>query len=78
MVKYIILSYSESLQLNQRITNSAGFGDGITNNYCIVKKHPVQDLGAVIIEPNYEQYFTADEINASQELSPDWTEEPTI
>lgn len=76
---YVILNTeAQANALNSRVNFdlSSTWTDGITNNYCIPKKHPIQNLWAVIIDHNYTQYFTANEIAESVELTEDWT--PTL
>lgn len=80
-MNFIVFNNSASAHaLNDRITFDLRtlWSDGITNNYCEVKKHPTQDLWAVIIEPNYEKYFTQQELNSSVELTSDWNTTPII
>lgn len=80
-MNYIVFNNSASANaLNDRITFDLQnvWSDGITNNYCEVKKHPTQELWAVIIEPNYEQYFTQQELNSSVQLTSDWNTTPII
>jgi hypothetical protein len=75
MQKFIVFNTkSEADSLNAEITMKImpSFTDGITNNYCDVKKHPQQELFAVVVDPNYIQYFTEEEIDSSVELSQDW------
>lgn len=78
---YVILnSEAEANALNSRINYdiSPTWTDGVTNNYCIPKKHPTLNKWAVIIDDNYSQYFTPGEILASVELTSDWEPEPLI
>lgn len=80
-MNYVVFNNSQDAHaLNSRITSQllGSWSDGITNNYCEVKKHPVQDLWAVIVEPIYEQYFTQQELNSSIELTSDWNTAPII
>lgn len=75
-MKYVILNnINDANALNSRINFdlSVTWQDGITNNYSIPKKHPTQNLWAIIIENGYEQYFTPEELENSIELSSDWT-----
>lgn len=69
-----------AVALNNRITSDLKpkWTDEITNNYCDILKHPTQDLWAIIIQPGYENYFTQSELNAAQELTPDWIIIPEV
>lgn len=81
MKKYVILTtYQDSLDLNQRLTNSSQgiWTDGITNNYCIPIKHPTLNKWAVIILDEYTNFFTQGEIDNSEEIDTSWfsTDDP--
>lgn len=75
MVKYII--YIALTQCQARIdqcneTLRPTWTDGITNNYALPIKHATEDLWALVIDPNYEYLFTAEEIASAVELTKDW------
>ncbi len=71
---------ADAIALNNAITAMLQplWGDGITNNYCTPKKHPEQDLWAVIIEPGYEECFSDAQLNEAVELTEDWFQYPTF
>ena len=46
--------------------------DGITSNYALPIKHATEDLWALVIYPQYEYLFTAEEIASAVELTEDW------
>lgn len=75
MDKFIIFNTLENAQvLNNRLTDSlkGSWVDGVTNNYCEIKKHPEMDLFAVVLDKNYLHLFNESEINQSVELTEDW------
>lgn len=77
MEKYIILnSKQEAITLNDRLTQSCVelWMDGVTLNYCEIKKHPIENKWAIIIDEKYISKFTQEEINSSVELGEDWQE----
>lgn len=71
---------SEAISLNNRINSALAptWVDGVTNNYCVPKKHPTLDMWGVVIQPGYESYFTPQELADSVELTQDWIFVPTI
>lgn len=76
---YVIFnSEAEANALNSRINFdlSPTWTDGVTNNYCTPKKHATLNKWAIIIDDNYSQYFTPEEISASVELTSDWEPVP--
>lgn len=78
-MNYIVFNNQEQANaLNQRITVAClpVWNDGLTSNYCEVLKHPEQELYAIVVDPNYEQYFTAQELQNAIELTSDW--KPTL
>ncbi|MDO9187120.1 MAG: hypothetical protein Q7W13_13990 [Bacteroidia bacterium] len=78
---YIILnSEAEANAINSRINFdiSPTWIDGVTNNYCTPIKHPELNKWAVIIDPAYIEYFTANEITQSVELTADWSPISTL
>lgn len=73
MGKYIVFNNeADAVALNEAKTALIPWTDGITNNYCIPKRHPERNEWAVIIQPGYEQYFTTEELNSAIELTEDW------
>jgi hypothetical protein len=77
MDTFIILSsFEEANSLNINITNllKSNWKDGVTSTYCEIKKHPKKELYAVVIDKNYKNLFTEEQINSSIELSEDWFE----
>lgn len=78
MIKYIILnSEQEAVALNKKLTNLCveTWVDGVTLNYCDIKKHPTDNKWAVIVDDRYIEKFTQEEVNSSIELSEDWKEQ---
>jgi len=75
MSKFIIFNSIDDADIvNNRITDNVkvNWVDGITNKYSQPIKHPEQNLWALVIDDNYKQYFTQEEINNSVELTNDW------
>ena len=80
MLHIIFNTEEEANALNNRVNFDLKetWKDGITDNYCLPKKHPTLDKWAIIIEPGYEKNFTAQEINSAIELTSDWNPIPNL
>lgn len=74
MSRYIIYSsYEDAFYRERQIFNQINPTDNHTIAYAELITHPAQNgKTALIIEQNYKQYFTQDEINNSVILSEDW------
>lgn len=75
MSKYIIFdTEQEAISLNDRINAELMpiWKDGITNNYCEVRKHPTLNKFAIVVLREYEYCFTNEELNKTVELTSDW------
>lgn len=69
--KYLIfLSEDEAISREAKVTAAAKFSDGVTERYAEILKHPTEDKWALVVEKNYEKYFTKAEIKAAVEI--DW------
>lgn len=66
----------EAIDKNNSITQKCIdfnlWGDSLTNKYCVIKKHPNQQLWAVILDEKHKDLFTEEDVNNSVELTIDW------
>jgi hypothetical protein len=71
--KYVVFTSEEAaVNREQQITDAANFTDGVTQRYAAIYKQQSTNQWALIIEPGYEQYFTAGEIAASRTITDTW------
>lgn len=71
--KYLIFADFESAEARQNeVFIAMNVTDPNTTRYCDLVSHPTDGRFAVVIEPGYEQYFTAQEQLDAVELTSDW------
>jgi len=76
--KYIVVTSEKIAQdLNTKLNGLCAndWKDGITNNYCTIKKHPTLKQWAVILKDRYLGKFTTSEKLTSVNLTKDWFDE---
>lgn len=63
----------ELIRTNISILNAEeSFKDQITNNYCNLIKHVIENKWTLIYDVNYDRFFTTEEKNGLQVLTSDW------